>query len=111
MSSNNQQGQKILFSIHLVLHESTRVQTFSRLEDLLCAHNIDDVPFLIVISIQHSPIVARWYPLKNVFSPMWLTVRLSNNVLLNTVSQSVYRTRFTWIVGLVQILISYRLKC
>ena len=85
MSSNNQQGQKILFSIHLVLHESTRVQTFSRLEDLLYAHNIDDVPFLIVISIQHSPIVARWYPLKIKCSPMWLAFRLSNYVLLNTV--------------------------
>ena len=77
--------KKFLFSIHLVLHESTRVQTFSCLEDLLYAHNIDDVPFLIVISIQHSPIVARWYPLKIKLSPMWLAFCLSNNVLLNTV--------------------------
>ena len=90
---------------HLIFHKSAWEQTFSSFYELLHGHHVN-CQLLLVILIQHTPIVAQGYPSKIKCSPMWLAPGLSDNILLNTIGQSINRVRFTWILRLIQFLMS-----
>ena len=95
---------------HSVFHESTWHQTLCSLHKFFFCHSISNFKILFTIFIKQSPVVTQGQLLQIKPSPRWLAASLPHDILIHTLGKTVLRGRFTWIMTLIECLMSYCLK-